>query len=90
MRGVTICFLPCLAPFPEGSRAHSHQRGGDFTCGDQRAMAHPLLLSMQNVWLKEHNRIAAGIRDALARLRGGGFGRDPRRDDEFIYQVISF
>ena len=45
---------------------------------------------MQNVWLKEHNRIAAGIRDALAGLRGGGFGRDPRRDDEFIYQVMSF
>ena len=45
-------------------------------------------ISMQNVWLKEHNRIAGGIRDALARIRGGGFGRDPRRDDEFIYQVI--
>ena len=56
-------------------------------CGDDRAMAHPLLLSMQNVWLKEHNRIAGGIRDALAK-RKGAFGRDPRRDDEFIYQVM--
>ena len=44
---------------------------------------------MQNVWLKEHNRIAGGVRDALAR-RGGGFGRDTARDDEFIYQVRIF
>ena len=71
----------------QGSHAHPHQKGGDFACGDDRAMAHPLLLSMQNVWLKEHNRIAGGIRDALAK-RKGAFGRDPRRDDEFIYQVM--
>ena len=97
-----------------GSHAHPHQRGGDYACGDDRGMAHPLLLSMQvgllpddlsllpavtrcnrvsflqNVWLREHNRIADGIRASLAKMAGagGGFGRDPQRDDEFIYQVI--
>ena len=45
-------------------------------------MAHPLLLSMHNVWVREHNRIADGLREALAD-KFEDFGRDLRADDEF-------
>ena len=71
----------------EGYRPNSHQHGSDYHCGDDRSMAHPLLLSMHNVWVREHNRIADGLRRAFERRAGDNYGKDRNGDDEFIFQA---
>jgi hypothetical protein len=71
-----------------GLSPYLHQKGNDFRCGDDRAMSQPLLLAMHNVWLREHNRIAEGIRKALAEMAPKNYGKQPEKDDEFIYQVL--
>ena len=57
--------------------------------GDFRAMVQPTLLSMHNLFLLEHNRIAEGIRRELAgRLLAAGMS--PLEEDEVLFQVKTY
>ena len=48
---------------------------GALSAGDGRVNQQPLLVTLQTIWLREHNRVA----QRLAQLM-------PDRDDEFLFQ----
>jgi len=56
----------------------------DFVAGDGRNQIHATLLSMHVMWLRQHNRIAERLGQALKyKLQNLG----PKERDEIIYQV---
>ena len=70
--------------FFTGVGSSSSDGTDEFIAGDNRCMAQPTLLSLHNIFLLEHNRIARNLGKALgSRLKG----MSPQELDELIFQV---
>jgi hypothetical protein len=70
-----------------GMKTEFPNREEDFIAGDERNQIHATLLSMHVMWMREHNRIAENLEQAL---RSKLEKLDPKERDEIIFQVYSF
>ncbi len=70
--------------FDSGMKIEFPNKEDDFVAGDGRNQIHATLLSMHVIWLREHNRIAEKLGQAL-KYKLEKFG--PKERDEIIYQV---
>ena len=67
----------------------SPSKDDDFVTGDVRSQIHATLLSMHVLWLREHNRIAERLAEALKYKIDK---MSPKEQDEILFQVrfVSF
>eukprot|EP00094_Tigriopus_californicus_P005399 TCALIF_05205-PA protein Name:"Similar to Pxt Chorion peroxidase (Drosophila melanogaster)" AED:0.03 eAED:0.03 QI:113/0.9/0.90/1/1/1/11/71/1447 len=66
-----------------GLPSNDHESGSDFISGDSRNALQPTLLSLHNLFLLEHNRIAQAI---LKAMRGKLDHLDEKDRDELLFQ----